>query len=70
MQISMRCVHKWSPQYSRCRVKSIVRMTDSLLRLTRTDVDIGAEITSYTLLGVPCYKYSIVGPKTLFYLLY
>ena len=24
---------------------------------------------TYTILGAPCYKYSIIGPKTLFYLL-
>ena len=32
----------------------------------RTASDIGAQIITYTILGVPYCKYNIMGPKTLF----
>ena len=34
--------------------------------LSGLEVHIGALIVTYTILGVPYYKYSIMGPKTVF----
>ena len=41
----------------------------TLADTTETAEYIGALIITYTILGVPGYKYSIVGPKSLFQLL-
>ena len=41
-------------------------VTETIEDRTPTEYAIGALIITYTILGVPYYKYTIMGPKTLF----